>query len=133
MTKLTDQTPEGAEARGRVSRWIILGGIALAAAWNILPAVLGPTWDTISEQLDLLMARWWCMPIALGVVVGHWTGWRPEWAPAWGPWALLVLGLVLVGVCWADVVRVEDYRARFALAHLGLWMGAILWSMGGVR
>lgn len=109
---------------------LILAAIVSISVYDIVPAAWTPdAEDTISERMRAHTRRWWVLPLAWGVLAGHWWG-PPLPRVSWGPPALLVLGLVCVGLCAARVGERQGWRiADLILLVLGIPLGAVLWSL----
>lgn len=105
---------------------IVLVSTVGLIVYDIIPAISRPLGDTISEVLRDWSYRYWVIPLAFGVLNGHWFG--PAVQPVQhGFWFLIGFGILSLIMGYFNIGHFDPSN-WWILVFLGFIMGATFWA-----
>lgn len=120
-------------SRKMTTLFIIAIGAVVWIGWDIIVAINDTPGDTISEIVLEFSIKWWILPWAFGVLIGHlfWPGNHLKYFTYWGSkFVLIISGLVLL-LLNALIIECTDFEndgyLSIIMVIVGILWGRALW------
>ncbi len=115
-----------------ITRWVVWGTIVLWIAWDVIAVVEWGGYATESAEIGSAAERFATLPLAFGVLGGHWFWKVPAGTPPWKHRHLVLVGLAIMATS-ADtyfyVVLEVAYPLEYiaAMPVVGYPIGHFVW------